>query len=146
MFLFFVFCVLPILLMCSCSCNVVHLNEFLLPTSGFLTPMDIKIRKQHIRLSTNVQKLGRLMYFYITKNKFGFIRSFAPTCCHLEWSQETDPNRNYFLLSQRSLSRLLPALDQTQLKLSKGSEITLVNISFMRWIIFMACDNSDNYR
>jgi hypothetical protein len=28
MFLFFVFCVLPILLMCSCSCNVVHLTCF----------------------------------------------------------------------------------------------------------------------
>lgn len=62
-------------------------------------------------------------------------------------ARRQDQNRDSFLLSQQSvLSRLLLALDQTQLKLSNSSQSRSVNISFMQWITFMACDNSDNYR
>jgi hypothetical protein len=52
--------------------------------------------EERIRLSTNAQNLGRLLYFYMTRNKFRSILPFEPTCCRLDCSQETAPKSRLF--------------------------------------------------
>jgi hypothetical protein len=95
------------------------------------TPMVFKIKqqkqKQKNMRSTTVQISSRLLYFYTTRNKFGVQPPSEYMCCHLEWSQWTNPSRDFFgSFSRESRSVAFCVRPSWDLKFCKSLGIMLI--------------------